>query len=289
MSRATPAASRQGVLRDPVFHFAVIGLTFFLGFVFLNDSESRSSAITVSTAQQEQLVAAFTRVWRRPPSGEEMKGLLDDWIREEIANREAVTMGLAANDLVVRRRLRQKFESFMDQIAAATEPGEQELQTWYDDHAADYQEDARYTLRQRFFSSDRRADARADAEMALATLNPINPELDAEVGDALAIPQRFDNSRVTELGNRFGEAFAQRLETLPLGQWVGPIPSAYGFHLVYAESSQPQAQPSLERVRAEVTRDWRAQHVATARDALYSDLLARYGVEIQESPRPTGG
>lgn len=275
------------MLRDPVFHFAAIGLTFFLGFILLNDKESGGSTITVSTAQQEQLVAAFTRVWRRPPSDEEMKGLLDDWIREEIANREAVTMGLAANDLVVRRRLRQKFESFMDQIAASVEPDDATLQAWYDAHPADYQEDARYTLQQRFFSSDRRGDARADALAALGSLDPSNPELDAALGDALAIPQRFDNNRVTELGNRFGEAFAERLAALPLGAWVGPVPSAYGFHLVYIESAVQQAQPSLDSVRAEVVRDWRAQHIASARDALYTDLLARYGVDIQTSPSPS--
>lgn len=283
---AEEASSSRGrsIFRDPLFHFAAIGLAFFVGFILINDTQTSSDQITVTVAQQEQLVAAYTRVWRRPPTGEELKGLLDDWVREEIANREAIAMGLASNDLVVRRRLRQKYESFMDQIAASVEPGENELQTWYSAHADDYRLDARYTLRQRFFSGDRRDDAEADAQTTLATLDIQNPELSDDLGDALALPRRFENERASELSNRFGPAFVNSIKNLPPGRWSGPIPSAYGYHLVYIENATSSIQPALDDVRDAVIRDWRAQQIDAARDTLYTSLLQRYDVEIQAVP-----
>jgi hypothetical protein len=284
VERGASPSQGAGFLKDPLFHFAAIGLALFAGFMLINDSQRASDQITVSIAQQEQLVAAFSRVWRRPPTASELKGLLDDWVREEIANREALAMGLAANDVVVRRRLRQKYESFMEQIAASVEPGEQTLQDWYLQHAKDYAQDARYTLRQRFFSSDRRDDAKADAELALAALDKANPEVDQSLGDALALPQRFENNRETELLNRFGQLFVENLDSLPKGLWSGPVPSAYGFHLVYLESKVSAAQPEFAQVKDAVLRDWRAQQIAAARDELYTRLLQRYEVDIQPLP-----
>jgi hypothetical protein len=276
-----PQSRRAGIFRDPLFHFAAIGLAFFVGFVLINDAQTTSEEITVSIAQQEQLVAAYSRVWRRPPTAEELKGLLDNWVREEIANREAIAMGLASNDLVVRRRLRQKYESFMDQIAVSVEPDEKKLQAWYAAHADDYRQDARYTLRHRFFSADRRVDANADAKSALLALDKDKPEVDRALGDALAIPQRLVNDRETELSNRFGQMFAESLEALPRGRWSGPVPSAYGVHLVFIENMTSQTQPKLDEIRGAVLRDWRAQQIITARDTLYTGLLQRYDIEIQ--------
>ncbi|MFK8042859.1 peptidyl-prolyl cis-trans isomerase [Congregibacter sp.] len=281
MTDRSPSPPRKGILKDPLFHFALIGLALFVSFVLLNDPSTDTNEITVSVAQQEQLVAAYTRVWRRPPNAEELKGLLDDWIREEIANREALTLGLAANDQVVRRRLRQKYESFMDQFAASIEPTDDELQNWYISNGDDYRRDARYSLRQRFFSSDRRDDAQADAASALAKIDVDDPELDGSLGDALAMPQRFDDNRETELSNRFGQAFTDSLGNLPQGRWSGPVPSAYGFHLVFLESAEPQTVPELDEVRAAVLRDWRAQHMEKARNSLYASLLERYSIDIQ--------
>jgi hypothetical protein len=33
------------------------------------------------------MVASFVRVWQRPPTEQELKGLVDDHVREEIASR----------------------------------------------------------------------------------------------------------------------------------------------------------------------------------------------------------
>lgn len=273
------------VFSDPLLHFVALGLAFFAGFLLLNDDSPQAEEIIVSNAQQEQLVAAFSRVWRRPPDSQELKGLIDDWVREEIANREALAMGLGENDPIIRRRLRMKYESFMDQIAASVEPTAQDLQDWYQSHIDEYREDARYSLSQRFFSSDRRDDARADARKTLATLADAGEDIDPGIGDALAMPQTFRDDRESELRNRFGEEFAKTLASQPTRRWVGPIPSAYGYHLLYISDHTPARTPALAEVEATVIRDWRDTQLREARDAVYAQLLDRYRVEFEPLPQ----
>ena len=41
---------------------------------------------------------ALTKTWQRPPTDAELKGLIDDWVREEIATREALALGLDKDD-----------------------------------------------------------------------------------------------------------------------------------------------------------------------------------------------
>ncbi|CAN0606546.1 unnamed protein product, partial [Ectocarpus sp. 12 AP-2014] len=163
----------------------------------------------------------------------ELKNLVDDWVREEIANREAIAMGLARDDLIIRRRLRQKYEAFMDQVATAVEPTAEELQDWYESHGEDYLQEPRYSFQQVYFSSDRREDAAMDAQQALDQLSRQGPAAAADLGDALALPRTFDDRRETEIAGRLGTDFAKSLADSPLNTWSGPVSSACGEHLVF--------------------------------------------------------
>ena len=44
-------------------------------------------------AKIEQMAAIFARTWQRPPTAEELKGLIDDYVKEEIYVREALAPG----------------------------------------------------------------------------------------------------------------------------------------------------------------------------------------------------
>ena len=54
------------------------------------------------------MVIGFSRTWQRPPTREELEGLIRDRVREEVYYREAIAMGLDRDDPVIRRRLQQK-------------------------------------------------------------------------------------------------------------------------------------------------------------------------------------
>ena len=75
----------------------------------------------------ENLVTGFTRTWQRPPTEDELQGLVRDYIREEAAYREALSLGLDRDDMIVRRRLRQKLEFVSEDLATRLEPSDAEL------------------------------------------------------------------------------------------------------------------------------------------------------------------
>ena len=64
-------------------------------------------------------MTGFTRTWQRPPSQEELQGLIRDYVREEVAYREALAMGLDRDDTIIRRRLRQKWEFLNNNLASS--------------------------------------------------------------------------------------------------------------------------------------------------------------------------
>ena len=116
------------LLREPLFHFLVLGAGLFVLFGLVDDSEgTRTDRIVVTTGQIQRLAEGWTRTWQRPPTRQELDGLVEDFIREEVFYREALAMGLDRDDLIVRRRLRQKVEFLTDDLVAAVEPTEEEL------------------------------------------------------------------------------------------------------------------------------------------------------------------
>ena len=92
------------LLREPLLHFFVLGVLLFGLYGWLNRGLLNSPGeIVVSRAQLQNLQAQFQRVWQRAPTPEELHGLLEGWIREEVFYREGLAMGLDRDDPVVRR------------------------------------------------------------------------------------------------------------------------------------------------------------------------------------------
>jgi hypothetical protein len=97
-------------------------------------SNAGSSHIVITSGQIDAIVAGFTRTWQRPPTEEELKVQLDEHVREEIATREALALGLDRDDTIIRRRLRQKLEFMAEDAIDATPPIDADLQSWLDAH-----------------------------------------------------------------------------------------------------------------------------------------------------------
>ena len=96
------------ILREPVFLFMIIGITFYLVSNWISHSRKKENKLIVVTSEQvEQLATRFSRTWMRPPTDNELKNLIDNHIRDEVYYREALAMGLDANDQVIRGRFPQ--------------------------------------------------------------------------------------------------------------------------------------------------------------------------------------
>ena len=193
-------------LREPLVHFLGIGLALFLGYSLVRgpDEGPSGDAIAISEGRVSQIAESFLLLSGRLPSRPELESLVDDFISEEVAYREAVAMGLDADDTIVRRRMRQKLEFLIEDGDANEEPTEADLQQWLDANADLYRVPERRAIRQVMASADRRgASAKADAGAFVASLKS---GADASsLGDPSMLPAALPLTTYAGVSSLFGD------------------------------------------------------------------------------------
>ncbi len=112
------------LLREPLVHFLAIGAAIYLLYgVFAEPApEADDKTIVVSAGEVEWMQTAWQKRWNRLPTAAELDGLIQQYIRESVLYREALTMGLNKHDSVIRRRLAQKLEFLAKDLVALTPP-----------------------------------------------------------------------------------------------------------------------------------------------------------------------
>ena len=260
------------LIREPLVYFLVAGAALFLATErFGGDGDAR---IIVTEAERARLSDQWQAQMGRPPSSEELAALVEQWVREEVYYREAVAMGLDDNDVIIRRRLAQKLTFLTEDLAASGEPTEAELADYYAEHADRYAEPERFTFSHAYFSTERRSAAEADARQALEALDG-----DAvPAGDPFMLQRSYVDRSQREIAELFGREFAAELVELDSGRWLGPVRSAYGWHLVRVESRREPRQPALAEVAPRVAADLQQTRRREASEAFYQTLRERYQV-----------
>jgi hypothetical protein len=280
-------------LREPLVHFLALGGLLFVAYAALigerpDSSQPDSRLIVVTPGQVDALIATYTRTWQHAPDAKELKVQLDDFIREEIATREAMAMGLDRSDTVVRRRLRQKLESLVVDITVDSEASDAELQGWLDAHADNFRREPQIAFRQVYLSPTKRGASLAEDAAALREqLAGAGPDADIErLGDPLMAPVEVPLARTSDVTRQFGVEFARQVLRLAPGRWAGPIQSSYGLHIVLVRRRVEGRTPALAEVRPQVERLFAAERRQRKIEEMYSTLLAKYRVVIE--PRSIG-
>lgn len=272
------------ILGEPLLHFLVLGAGLFLAWSLVPRDERSGDAgtIVVTAGQIEHLAAGFARTWQRPPSAEELQRLVRDRVREEVYYREALALGLDQDDTVIRRRLRQKLEFILDDVAARAEPTEAELEAYLNAHPQMFRREPRLSFRQVYLDPEKRGGRiDADAAQLLAQLNADADVDAAALGDATLLEPAFADVSASDIGAQFGAEFAQRLLQLDTGPWHGPLASGFGLHLVQLGARSEASLPALAEVREQVRREWDKERRAELSELGYQELLGRYTVVIE--------
>jgi peptidyl-prolyl cis-trans isomerase C len=273
------------LLREPLLHFLFIGTAIYVLFaVFAEPSqEADDDTLVVSAGEIEWMQTSWQQRWNRPPTEEELDGLIQQYIRETVLYREALTMGLNQHDQVIRRRLAQKLEFLAKDLVALTPPTEEELQAYFATHQDRYREPPLYTFTQVFVDPDKRGDATlADAEKIKATLIAQGEAIEdpGALGDGFMLQSYFPEKDPTEIQKAFGSGFAESLIGLAPGQWHGPVLSGYGTHVVYVSHVSEPPAPVFEDVRERVIEDWKTDKGEELNEAFYANLRDRYTIVI---------
>jgi len=281
------SANLRTWLREPLLHFIVIGLALFgVSLLWSSRAPESDKLIAVTSVEVEWLRRNWEARWQRPPTETELRGLVNDFVRQEVLYREAIAMGLDRDDQVVRNRMVQKLELLTDDLAAQAQPAEAELQTYMQDNMERYLIPERRSFTHVYFNVDRRGESvMQTAEDVLQQLrtNPAAARRAAELGDRFMLAHDYAMQSPAEVARGFGQRFADELFAVEAGEWQGPIASGYGWHLVLVTDVTESQVPELAQVRNVVLRDYLTSLREQASEALYNSLLQNYEVEIDEA------
>jgi len=272
------------LLAEPLLHFLLLGTALFVTYGLIGaGSGSDPVRIVVTQGQIESLSTGFTNAWQRPPTAEELSGLVRDHVREEVYYREALAMGLDKVDTVIRRRLRQKMEFITDDIAVQAPATDDELNAYLEAHPDAFRTPDSFAFDQVYLNPAKHGDRLAsDAADLLARLNLRGGDADVStLGDPLMVEHDFAAESVQAISAQFGDQFAAKLGELEPGRWQGPVESGFGVHLVRVNARTPASLPPLAQVRDAVVREWSDARRLQANEKFYQELLKRYTVTIE--------
>ena len=265
-------------IKEPLLHFLVIGGCLFGLYAWFNpDAMQSDKRIVVDQGQVNSLAMRFQRVWQREPTKQELQGLIEDYVIEEIYYREALAMGIDKDDPVIRRRLRQKMETYTDNLATTLAPSEDKLNRYLQHHPDKFKTENRYSFRQVYINTD------ISEEQLQAKLTSIQNALqsgESVDGDSAMLPASFTDTDGFTVDRTFGKGFAAQLDALELNQWSPPLQSGLGLHFVMLSARQAGQLPALASIRDKVEREWRFDKAQEIDKALRKKLLASYDVVV---------
>ena len=286
----------KSFLRQPLVHFLLIGLGFFLLFRIFGDENKIDSKTVI--VDKEALMTYFQyrsrafndKVFEEKLASlpqEELDRMIQDYIREEVLYREAMAMGLDREDYIIKNRMIQKVEFLSEGIGElASNITDEDLENFYEENKDKYYEPTLVTFTHVFFKTDNRGDLEA-SQLAETTLKELNLKK-VPFEKALAYGERFYyNTNYVERGgdyvaSHFGEEMADAiLEANPdPSLWIGPLRSEYGYHLVLLVGEQEGFYPELEEIKARVLQDAKYERKQEIKKQSIQAVIDSYNIEV---------
>ncbi|MEH6347220.1 MAG: peptidylprolyl isomerase [Bermanella sp.] len=285
---------------EPMLHFLVIGLVLYcLLESFYPSQDGYGNSDKTIQLNSEKLIQflqfqnkSFNQAnakskWTGMSEGEKNK-LIDDYIREEVMYREAMNLGLEKDDQIIRRRLIQKIE-YINRgfIGDAAKIEESEVESFFNDNKDQYTIDAAVTFTHVFFekSSDKKTHGSKATSLVNTALNTLKDkkipfEKASEYGQRFFYHRNYVDRTPAFIASHFGEAFSKEVFALKnVNQWIGPITSRYGSHLVMISKTQPERVPQLEEVAGQVLEQLQRIKQADMKKQALRKMITRYQLE----------
>ena len=196
------------ILKEPLLHFLLLGAAMFATYSLVSKrSSGEPGKIVITQGQVAAMEVGFTRTWQRPPTREELEGLLRDRVQEEVYCREAMALGLDKDDTIIRRRLRQKMEFVTDDVAALAEPTDDELSAFLKSHADTFRVQRQFTFSHVYLNPSRHGEnLERDSAQLFVQLRQAGGKADVlALGDPFLLEHRFEAVPASEVAKQFGE------------------------------------------------------------------------------------
>ena len=272
-------------LKEPLVHFMLLG-AFIFGYYYLtNDAEESESAIVIDDAEYDYLLSLWKNQWPREPNEDDIKAFLDQYLRQEVFYKEALALNLDHNDIIVKRRLAQKMEAVSNDLNAMIKPPtDDDLRAFYASNQDLFQLPPSYTFQQVLFLNNE-PNLSAQVENSKNALNS-GAEIPAMRKLKLSLSNQWEDSSPAEISKAFSVDFALALDSLLMNQWVGPVASGFGQHLVFISRKDSAKSADFEDIKPYVLKEYEYQTELETQEQIYRELLEKFGVKITSEKVP---
>ena len=273
-------------LREPLFHFHVIGLALFIAYSLIAPKapQASSNRIELTSDDLNQLQMSWAAQWQRPPTPDEMRGLIDERVRQEILFREGIALGLDQGDEIIKRRMAQKMEFLAEDVSTVSAPTSADLRAWFDKNSSRFSLPGLITFRHLYFSPDARGQ-KASGRCGTSAWKALG-----EFGGHIRVrrPVHVPGLLCGQFAGTGGKGVWVPVRRIDLqtetGVWQGPIESGLGWHLVRIEAMTPGRVPAFEEVdSSQIKSEWMSDQRAESK---------RQSFEVMKKTvrgRPAGG
>jgi len=261
------SSRRLVLLREPLLWFFIVGAVLFAADNYFSQ---QPDTVVVDENVRDRLNKLWQGQTGNPTTKRELDSLVQKWIREEVLFREALRLGLDRDDSIVRRRLVQKLGFLVEEVIEEDDDQRQAVQKYYDEHIANYSLPVRYSFSQILFSDDSRS-----AEI----LFKLEQGADWRgLSETSMLSDSYVSRNEKEIAAIFGRPFTGYLYTFVQGEWVGPIRSSFGFHLIRLERILPTETTPLAYIERKVFADYLQSRQDVVIEEYYQDLLGKYEI-----------
>ena len=284
--------------KQPLLHFLIVGLGFFLLFKILNPEQENYKTIVVDkdvllTHLQYRSKAFNNDVFEKRLAEmpeDELNQIIQEYVREEVLYREAMALGLDQEDYIIKRRMIQKVEFMTEGVVdALIVPTDKEVNQYYQENKENYFLPPLVTFTHVFFSIEQRnreqAAKSAEKEYKYLNKHAVPFEMATSRGDRFHYHTNYVERDPEYVASHFSKTFAERIfEASPSYQWIGPFESIYGYHLVMVTSSEPGRYPELTEIRDKVKQDTKYWQKQQRNSETIQALVDTYEVKVAYQP-----
>lgn len=305
------------LLRHPLLHFLLLGGLLFGLEQWLFSDTFEAEPVVIDDAIAQHLSRDWQRETGREPNTVELRATLHRHLQDERLVKEALRLGLAEGDPVVRARLienlrfidpdrphsdaqlfreavalgmvsqdvvtrRRLIHRMSQQLTGDIAVDPVALNAHIAAHPDRYGAPPRYRLSHRFVAND------PTPQRALALRDALNASTDpTPLGDPFLLGDLPTWTTQAELHKVLGSAVAGGLEDAEEGVWTPPLPSAWGWHLIRVDATQRGTQQDPADLRRRAAYAWLAERERELLVQAQHILASRYPVDWRVTAIPT--
>lgn len=277
LERPRRVARLPAWLREPLFHFLVLGAAVFALDRVIADRADDPRVITIDAEVDAEVRAVFAEARRRDPDAKELDALRSVWLDNEVLYREGLALQVDRGDPTIRDRVIFKALNVIEAGLRLPPIDEAGLREWFERHRAKYDEPVRFDFQEAVLPANTPESAlRAFA----AALNAGAPPSGVE-----ASLDAFRGRPHPTIVQSYGEDFARTLESSPPGEWR-VLQAKDRLRVVRLEAITPARAAEFEPIRNAVLQDWTDFTMAEMRSAAVKTLAAKYTIKRPDGSKP---